>query len=62
MPALNLGATPQGKPIYEKLGSVSEYETERWKLQPPATPGVLEQPSEPPDLDRILALDCQVSG
>jgi GNAT superfamily N-acetyltransferase len=30
---LKLDATPQGKPLYEKLGFVSEYEIERWTLQ-----------------------------
>lgn len=30
--AIKLDATPQGKPLYEKLGFVSEYEIERWTL------------------------------
>jgi GNAT superfamily N-acetyltransferase len=30
---IKLDATPQGKPIYEKLGFVSEYEIERWVLR-----------------------------
>ena len=30
---IKLDATPQGKPLYEKLGFVSEYEIERWTLQ-----------------------------
>jgi GNAT superfamily N-acetyltransferase len=29
---IKLDATPQGKPIYEKLGFVREYELERWTL------------------------------
>jgi GNAT superfamily N-acetyltransferase len=29
---IKLDATPQGKPLYEKLGFVSEYEIERWML------------------------------
>jgi GNAT superfamily N-acetyltransferase len=33
VPSMKLDATPQGKPIYEKLGFVSEYEIERWQLQ-----------------------------
>jgi GNAT superfamily N-acetyltransferase len=33
VPTIKLDATPQGKPIYEKLGFVSEYELERWTLQ-----------------------------
>src|SRR5205814_881881 len=33
VPTLKLDATPQGKPIYAKLGFVSEYEVERWTLE-----------------------------
>jgi ribosomal protein S18 acetylase RimI-like enzyme len=33
IPAIKLDATPQGKPLYEKLKFVSEYEIERWTLQ-----------------------------
>jgi ribosomal protein S18 acetylase RimI-like enzyme len=32
-PTLKLDATPQGKPLYEKLGFVTEYEIERWALR-----------------------------
>jgi len=33
IPSVKLDATPLGKPIYQKLGFVSEYEIERWYLQ-----------------------------
>jgi len=33
VPCMKLDATPLGKPIYEKLGFVSEYELERWTLK-----------------------------
>jgi GNAT superfamily N-acetyltransferase len=33
---IKLDATPQGKPLYEKLGFLSEYEIERWTLQRPS--------------------------
>jgi GNAT superfamily N-acetyltransferase len=33
LPAIKLDATPQGKPLYEKLEFVAEYEIERWTLQ-----------------------------
>ncbi|PYU66755.1 MAG: hypothetical protein DMG49_21070 [Acidobacteria bacterium] len=33
IPAIKLDATPQGKPLYEKLEFVSEYEIERWTLR-----------------------------
>jgi GNAT superfamily N-acetyltransferase len=32
VPCMKLDATPQGKPLYEKLGFVSEYDIERWML------------------------------
>src|SRR5215467_18486 len=32
IPTLKLDATPLGKPLYEKLGFVGEYEIERWVL------------------------------
>lgn len=33
MPCIKLDATPLGKPIYEKLGFMTEYEIERWTLK-----------------------------
>jgi len=33
IPTIKLDATPQGKPIYEKLGFVTEYGIERWVLK-----------------------------
>lgn len=33
IPCIKLDATPQGKPIYEKLGFLPEYEIERWTLR-----------------------------
>jgi len=33
IPSTKLDATPQGKPLYQKLGFVSEYEIERWQWQ-----------------------------
>src|SRR5437762_3238885 len=35
IPAIKLDATPQGKPLYEKLEFVCEYEIERWTLRRP---------------------------
>src|SRR5437763_9608438 len=37
IPAIKLDATPQGKPLYEKLEFVCEYEIERWTLRRPAS-------------------------
>lgn len=36
IPSMKLDATPLGKPLYQKLGFVTEYEIERW--QRPRTP------------------------
>ena len=36
--SMKLDATPQGKPIYTKLGFVEEYEIERWIRKRPSTP------------------------
>src|SRR5215468_3367107 len=33
IPTLKLDATPLGKPLYEKLGFISEFEIERWNLR-----------------------------
>jgi GNAT superfamily N-acetyltransferase len=33
IPTMKLDATPQGRPLYEKLGFVDEYEIERWILK-----------------------------
>src|SRR5438876_3736574 len=41
---LKLDATPQGEPIYAKLGFVSEYEIERWALD--RSDGLREQNSD----------------
>jgi GNAT superfamily N-acetyltransferase len=47
---IKLDATPQGKPLYEKLGFVSEYEIERWTLQRAFPAGV-----RAPDWTALLA-------
>ncbi|MBZ5564427.1 MAG: GNAT family N-acetyltransferase [Acidobacteriia bacterium] len=61
IPTLKLDATPQGKPIYEKLGFVSEYEIERWALRRAAGCAPTAEPAVE-DLTTILALDHQVFG
>ena len=62
VPTIKLDATPQGKPIYEKLGFVSEYEIERWVLQrdPARTTAVAPRPRL--DLDEVLKMDSRVFG
>jgi hypothetical protein len=60
VPCLKLDATPQGKPLYEKLGFVDEYEIERWELK--------REPPEPKSgaparhFAEILQLDREVFG
>ncbi len=64
---IKLDATPKGKPIYEKLGFVTEYEIERWALgghtpmtKPTSTSGL--QLSESVSLKEILAVDRDAFG
>lgn len=62
VPTQKLDATPQGKPIYEKLDFVTEYELERWVLrrEPAVTPAL--SLSGVPDLDKIIETDREVFG
>ncbi len=62
IPTIKLDATPQGKPIYEKLGFVPEFEIERWVLErPPRAENPLSRDA-PPVLADILDLDRKVFG
>jgi GNAT superfamily N-acetyltransferase len=58
---MKLDATPLGKPLYEKLGFVSEYQIERWMLKRQINERrALGQVSV--DLEDMLELDRQVFG
>lgn len=62
IPCMKLDATPLGKPLYEKLGFVAEYDIERWMLAravPPPTHGARNQTQ---NLDDVLALDRELFG
>jgi GNAT superfamily N-acetyltransferase len=64
---MKLDATPQGKPIYTKLGFVEEYEIERWVLKRPAGASSTMVPSTCTGLDgmqrgRVLQLDKELFG
>lgn len=64
---LKLDATPQGKPIYERLGFVEEYEIERWILKKPAsadsaTPSSTCSPLNEMQMEHAFQLDRELFG
>jgi GNAT superfamily N-acetyltransferase len=64
---MKLDATPQGKPIYTKLGFVEEYEIERWILKRPpgaipTTPQSTYTPLNKVRRERIMRLDKELFG
>lgn len=60
IPAMKLDATPQGKPIYQKLRFVEEYEIERWMLRREAKS--VTQIGPAPHIDGVLQFDRRVFG
>jgi len=64
---MKLDATPQGKPIYAKLGFVEEYEIERWVLKRPRGASSTMVPSTCRPLNeiqrgRVFQLDKELFG
>jgi GNAT superfamily N-acetyltransferase len=57
IPTMKLDATPQGQPIYEKMGFVTEYQIERWILKRPA-----DQIAEPATSNFAVITDGQLSA
>ena len=64
IPTLKLDATPLGKPLYEKLGFVSEFEIERWNLRRKVeeNAGVRAEIAPAAQLTEVLAYDRQIFG
>ena len=66
IPTLKLDATPQGKPLYEKLGFVTEYEIERWSLRRSASetrkPAGPDESASASLLSSILKADREAFG
>jgi GNAT superfamily N-acetyltransferase len=57
---MKLDATPQGKPLYEKLGFTGEYAIERWMLKRQANEKTAPMTSA--QVDRVLDIDREVFG
>ncbi len=64
--AVRLDATPQGKPVYEKLGFVAEYELSRMQIELAAEPQIPNSlkviPMCSQDLGKVLEMDQLVFG
>lgn len=64
---IKLDATPQGKPLYEKLRFVSEYEIERWTLRRSTSdsapaPASLHEAMPQAVLESIIEIDREAFG
>jgi GNAT superfamily N-acetyltransferase len=64
VPCMKLDATPQGKPLYEKFGFVSEYEIERWMLkrQAEASSGAMTSAGCALWIEDVLQVDREIFG
>jgi len=60
IPTIKLDATPQGKPLYEKLGFISEYGIERWMLSSAAKEKAAE--NVPVSIEDVLRIDRNIFG
>lgn len=60
IPTIKLDATPQGKPLYEKLGFISEYSIERWMLSSAAKEKATE--NMPVSIEDVLRIDRNLFG
>ena len=67
VPTMKLDATPLGKPLYERLGFVTEFEIERLLLKRSAKTASTAPPSGcapvgEPDMEQIVRVDREVFG
>jgi len=62
VPTSKLDATPQGRPLYEKLGFMAEYEIERWVLKRLQLTEEGKAAEAAQHLENILALDRGIFG
>ena len=57
---MKLDATPMGKPLYQKLGFVPEYESQRWMLKRPANEKIMQDKAV--EIQDVLPLDREIFG
>ena len=62
IPTMKLDATPQGKPLYERLGFMSEYDIERWMLSRTVKKKAVEAENGPVSLKDVLRIDREIFG
>jgi len=62
IPTMKLDATPQGKPIYARLGFAAEYDIERWELRRAAEAATAPAASALAGLEEILRVDREIFG
>jgi len=60
IPTIKLDATPQGKPLYEKYGFMSEYDIERWMLTRTAKERAAD--NVPVSIEDVLRIDREIFG
>jgi len=60
IPTMKLDATPQGKPLYKKLGFKIEYEIERWMLN--RTVKEIATEYRPVSIEGVMRIDREIFG